>query len=141
MNKTRNLVLVEPPPGAIRAALAAGCPGLQPVEVPGASLADYLRRRGPFAFAGHPLPDLLFVDLGDPPGPMISVLEGIKADSAFRRIPVIAFVAPGTASDLPGWYGMGLNSVIEKPASAEAFAGFLRAACGYWFEHVELATS
>jgi CheY-like chemotaxis protein len=74
------------------------------------------------------LPDLILLDLKMPGRTGLEVLEVIKADDEFRRIPVAVLTSSDRDDDIAQSYGLGGNHFItnpENPAELERSLRFL----------------
>ena len=60
-------------------------------------------------------PDLILLDLKMPGRTGLEVLEAIKADDEFRRIPVAVLTSSDRDEDVAQSYGLGGNHFITKP--------------------------
>ena len=61
------------------------------------------------------LPDLILLDLKMPGRGGLEVLEAIKGDDEFRRIPVAVLTSSDRDKDVALSYGLGSNHFITKP--------------------------
>lgn len=61
------------------------------------------------------VPDLILLDLKMPGRNGLEVLEAIKGDDEFRRIPVAVLTSSDRDEDLAQSYGLGSNHFITKP--------------------------
>ena len=65
--------------------------------------------------AGEMVPDLILLDLKMPGRTGHEVLDAIKADDEFRRIPVAVLTSSDRDEDMAKAYGLGGNHFITKP--------------------------
>ena len=94
-------------------------------------LKTYLAREGS---TGAPRPSLVVVDLQrDDPEPF-AVIERLKQDPAYRRIPVVALAAAVDASLATGAYDAGANTVLPKPVTFLALVRLVKVLTSYWLE-------
>jgi CheY-like chemotaxis protein len=72
------------------------------------------------------LPDLILLDLKMPGRTGLEVLEVIKADDEFRRIPVAVLTSSDRDDDIAQSYGLGGNHFITKPENPAELERSLR---------------
>ena len=107
----------------------------------GDELFDYLRHDGEYVDGRNsPWPDLILLDLKMPRKDGRETIRDLKADSRFRRIPVIALTTSSAGDDVDFSYGAGANSYITKPTTYRDLVEILGVLGKYWFEVVELPT-
>jgi CheY-like chemotaxis protein len=105
----------------------------------GEELMDYLYRRGNFAtLESSPLPCLILLDLNMPRKDGREVLEEVKKDPEFRRIPIIVFTTSGEETDIASCYELGANSYITKPAKFDTLVEVMTSLVDYWLKVVRL---
>jgi CheY-like chemotaxis protein len=105
----------------------------------GQELMDYLRRQGEYArLSGEPLPGLILLDLNMPKKDGREALKEIKADSRFRRIPVVILTTSKAEEDIFRSYDIGASSFIVKPVTFDSLYEVVKTLNKYWFEIVEL---
>lgn len=71
-------------------------------------------------------PDLILLDLKMPGRTGHEVLEALKADDEFRRIPVAVLTSSDRDEDMAESYGLGGNHFITKPENPAELEGQLR---------------
>jgi CheY-like chemotaxis protein len=105
----------------------------------GEALMDYLGRRGKFQNPeDSPRPGIILLDLNMPKKDGREALKEIKADPAFRGIPVVVLTTSKAEEDIYRTYHLGVNSFITKPVTFESLVLITRDLGRYWFEIVEL---
>lgn len=105
----------------------------------GEELADYLHRRGEYSNGRDaPRPDLILLDLKMPKKDGREVLQELKSDPQFKRIPVVALTTSTAEDDVGFSYDVGANSYVTKPVSFRALVDVMNTLSKYWFELVEL---
>ena len=90
----------------------------------GAEALAYLRREGRYADAV--LPDLILLDLNLPRRDGREVLEEIKKDEQFRRIPVVVLTTSQADEDILRSYQLHANAYVTKPVDFERFISVVR---------------
>lgn len=124
----------------VREAVAeAGLPG-EFLSVPnGEHLLAYLYQRDQYADAVRaPRPGVILLDLNMPRMDGREALRLIRAEPAFRTIPVIVMTTSRAPADVARGYELGANTVIAKPVSFAGLVDVMRAVGRYWFEIAEL---
>jgi CheY-like chemotaxis protein len=72
------------------------------------------------------VPDLILLDLKMPGRNGLEVLEAIKGDDEFRRIPVAVLTSSDRDDDIAQSYGLGGNHFITKPENSADLEQSLR---------------
>lgn len=80
----------------------------------------------------HPLPQLVLLDLKMPRLNGFEVLQWMRKQERFRRIPVIVLTSSNHVDDVKRAYDLGANSYLVKPVNFEALIEMVRSACHYW---------
>ena len=125
MNSLRPILLAEDNPAdveltmeAFRAAHLAN----EIIHVPdGEAVLDWLHARGAFAARPPGLPALLVLDLKMPKVNGLEVLQQIKADPAFRALPVVILTSSREEQDVVQSYHLGVNAYVVKPVEYQSF--------------------
>lgn len=117
------------------AAVSAGFPDPGRTVESGEELHALLSRRDPH-WPDAPAPNLILVDLDLLPGP--EALGRIKEDELLCAVPIVVFVATGETRAVHRAYDLGVNSVIVKEGSGDAWPERMAVIFRYWFESVEL---
>ena len=105
----------------------------------GVELLDYLRHQGMYADQRKfPNPDLILLDLNMPRKDGREALKEIKADPAFRRIPVVVLTTSKAEEDIVRSYDIGASSYISKPVTFEALVNIIKGLGEYWVQIVKL---
>lgn len=97
---------------------------------------DWLHRRGEFSEA--PWPDLVLLDLNLPSTSGEKVLEAIKTDERWRRLPVIMLTGSPSEEDVIRMYDAGANAYLLKPPDPEEFGVLIERFVNFWVEAAEL---
>lgn len=101
----------------------------------GEELLQYLRREGPYSEEGAaPSPGLILLDLNMPKKDGRECLAEIKADPAFREIPVFVLTTSRSEEDVHQTYERGGSSFISKPVTFDAFMELVTTVTGYRVE-------
>lgn len=98
----------------------------------GAEALDYLHARGAYTGRRSGNPALLLLDLKMPKVDGLEVLRSIKADAAFKTIPVVMLTSSREEQDLIASYELGVNSYVVKPVDFEAFMKIMSQLGFYW---------
>ena len=105
----------------------------------GRDLLDYLRREGRWADAVAPRPALIVLDAelpGEPGG--LEAIKAVKADPAFKRIPIVALGADDDPATIDGAYEAGANTYFVKPVTFLALVKLVKVFAEYWLQTAEL---
>ena len=102
----------------------------------GQQALDYLNKRGEFESADRP--DLILLDLNLPKINGFDVLNEVKSNPEFQKIPVIIFSSSTSDSDVMRSYDLKANSYVSKPADLEEFLNVVRTIDEFWFQTVKL---
>lgn len=99
----------------------------------GAEALDFLYCKGIYA-ARNPegKPNLLLLDLKMPKVTGMQVLEKVKADPAFKSIPVVILTSSQEDPDIAQCYALGANSYIVKPVDSDNFFHAIKEMGMYW---------
>ena len=109
------------------------------VAMDGIEAMRFLRREGEHVAA--PRPDLILLDLNLPKKDGRQILIEIKADSQFRRIPVVILTSSDAERDVAQSYALGANCYVTKPVDLKAFQAIVQAVEDFWFTVVKLPSS
>lgn len=109
------------------------------VAMDGIEAMRFLRREG--EHVGAPRPDLILLDLNLPKKDGRQILIEIKADSQFRRIPVVILTSSDAERDVAQSYALGANCYVTKPVDLKAFQAIVQAVEDFWFTVVKLPSS
>ena len=111
-------------------ALVSAADGIQAVA--------YLKGEGEFKDrAGHPLPDVLLLDLNMPGMNGFEVLEWVRKDPRCCRLVVHVMSASSRESDTQKAYELRANSYVIKPSRIEELVRFV-SALDQWHQFVAL---
>ena len=98
----------------------------------GAEALDYLHARGAYTGRRSGNPALLLLDLKMPRVDGLQVLRHIKADAAFKTIPVVMLTSSREEQDLIASYDLGVNSYVVKPVDFGEFVEAVRHIGVFW---------
>ena len=105
----------------------------------GAALFDYLENKGEFGDeAANPRPHIILLDINMPAMNGFEVLEKLRADDRYRKIPVVMLTTSSEDDDVVASYDKGVNSYISKPVDVDGMMNIARKFEDYWFELVRL---
>jgi two-component system, response regulator len=107
----------------------------------GEEMMGYLRQEGKFETPeSSPLPCLILLDINMPRMNGMMALGEIKADPAFKHIPVVMFTTSNDTDDITACYRLGANAFMVKPASYEQLVTAVSGLMDYWGGTVQLPT-
>jgi len=105
----------------------------------GEELMTYLE---PFRVArkssGAVFPSLILLDLNMPRKDGREVLDELKRNTIFRKIPVVVLTTSKAETDINHAYDLGVNSYIQKPVRFNDFVEAIKVLSHYWFHIVKL---
>ncbi len=139
MKPRHAILLVEDNPADIEITRRALCASAAPVELivlrDGQEAIDYLRREGPHAERPNwRRPDLILLDLNLPGLSGRDVLERLRAEEAYRFVPVVVLTTSRRPEEVRALYAAGATTYIEKPRDFQQFVNVLRTVRQYWLE-------
>lgn len=96
----------------------------------GEEAIQFLRKQG--EYKDVPTTGLVLLDLNMPKVNGFEVLETIKSDKDFKKIPIIVLTSSSRPEDIDRAYKLGANSFIVKPAAFEDFVEAVMEIKRYW---------
>lgn len=90
---------------------------------------------------GHPVPDLVLLDLNLPGISGHEVLEFIKEDDRLRSIPVVVLTSSQAEADVQNSYRLHANAFVTKPVTLEGLGALVKSLEDFWFTMVRLPSS
>jgi len=102
----------------------------------GVEAIDFLKKRS--EAEGQTLPDLILLDINMPKLNGIEVLEFIKKDEKFRKIPVVMLTTSSSQADISACYDKFANCYITKPLDFGKFMDVVEAIESFWFSTAQL---
>jgi CheY-like chemotaxis protein len=97
---------------------------------------EFLRKQGRFKDA--PRPDIILLDLNLPRKDGREVLEEIKSDEKFKRIPVVVLTTSKAEEDVLRTYNLHANCYVTKPVDLEKFMVVVKSIDVFWLTVVTL---
>jgi len=139
--KTAHILLVEDNEGDILLTLDAFEESKFKTRVSvarnGQEALDFLKKKGEFSDAQKP--DLILLDINIPIFSGHEVLEKIKKDEIFKKIPVIMLTTSSNQKDIEKAYNNYCNSYIQKPLEMEEFIQAVLKIEEFWLQLTTLA--
>ena len=83
-------------------------------------------------------PKFILLDLNMPKMDGREVLKMMKANEAYRKIPVIVFSTTKNQLEVKRCYDLGANTYVVKPVSYDTLVETIREICAYWFNTATL---
>lgn len=134
------ILLVEDSPADVRLTQEALTDGriLNHLSVvsDGIEALAYLRQEG--AYLSAPRPDLILLDLNLPRMDGRELLEEIKQDPGFKRIPVVILTTSQAEEDIIKSYNLHANCYISKPVDLDEFISVVKSIEDFWLTIVQL---
>jgi CheY-like chemotaxis protein len=101
----------------------------------GEAAIRWLGAKSDTSSAGEPgWPRIIVLDLKMPRRSGLEVLEWLRTQPAWRRMPVIVFTSSRESSDIAKAYALGVNSYLVKPVSFDAWKEMIRTMHHYWMD-------
>ncbi|MGH8726167.1 MAG: response regulator [Burkholderiales bacterium] len=134
------ILLVEDNPGDVRLTREALKEGkvysnLHTVK-DGVEAMDFLHHRG--KYQDVPRPDIILLDLNLPKKDGREVLQEIKTDDRFKRIPVVVLTTSKAEEDVLRTYNLHANCYVTKPVDLEKFMVVVKTIDVFWLTVVTL---
>jgi two-component system response regulator len=103
------------------------------VATDGEDVLAYLERTGRWAEAVAPRPAVIVLDASE-----LHAVKQIKANPAFKRIPVVALGADDDPATVDTAYEAGVNTYFVKPVTFLALVKLVKVFTEYWLQTAEL---
>ena len=134
------ILLVEDNEGDARLALEAFNDGEIQSRVyhvtDGVRAMDFLGKKGEYENA--PTPDLIILDLNMPRKDGREVLQEIRKNPDFPKIPIIVLTTSNSYTDIANSYCLNANCYIPKPVDFDQFLSVVQSIKRFWFNIVTL---
>lgn len=95
--------------------------------------------RGEGKYSGHPLPDLIFLDLSLPKRSGLEVLKAIKSTPSLMHIPIVVASGSEDPEQIRAVYELNGNCFMRKPADLTQFLRFIEMCYEFWGTVVTLS--
>lgn len=102
----------------------------------GVEAIEFLKNRG--EANSLTMPDLILLDINMPKLNGIEVLEFIKKDEKFRKIPVVMLTTSSSQEDISACYDKFANCFITKPMDFGRFMDVVEQIETFWFTTAQL---
>jgi chemotaxis family two-component system response regulator Rcp1 len=139
-SKMIEILLVEDNPGDVRLTREALKEGkvLNNLSIArdGVEALAFLRQEG--EYAQSPRPDIILLDLNLPRMDGRELLEIIKNEPHFKRIPVVILTTSKSEEYIIRTYDLHANCYITKPVGLEQFIDVVKSVEDFWFTIVKL---
>jgi CheY-like chemotaxis protein len=101
----------------------------------GDDVLDFLYREGDYDNPDlAPRPSAILLDLNLPGMDGRDILERIKQDGAFKKIPIVVFTTSSNPQDIDECYQKGANGYLIKPMDAQELQKTVQSFIDYWLE-------
>lgn len=135
-NQLKPIVLVEDNPQDLELTLVALERARLANEViilrDGAEAIEYLCCKGRWELREKGNPAVIMLDIKLPKRSGLEVLEFIKSDADFKKIPVVMLTSSREEPDLQRSYELGVNAYVVKPVSFTEFVKAVQELGGFW---------
>ena len=98
----------------------------------GVEVLDYLYAKGSHAARTDGLPAVLLLDIKMPRMDGLEVLQTIRADPQFNRLPVVVLSSSREESDLARSWDLGVNAYVVKPVDVDQFFNAITTLGTFW---------
>lgn len=98
----------------------------------GVETLDYLLYRGRFADREKADPAVLLLDIKMPRMDGLEVLQQLRENPRFQRLPVVILSSSREESDLAQSWDLGVNAYVVKPVDAEQFFEAVKSLGRFW---------
>lgn len=96
---------------------------------------DFLYREGIYKNIDTvPTPSAILLDLNLPGMDGRDILERLKQDGSFKKIPIVIFTTSSNPKDIDLCYQKGANGYLIKPMDAQELQKTIQAFVDYWLE-------
>src|SRR3954471_15174613 len=102
----------------------------------GVEALEYLHRKGKYANARRP--DLILLDLNLPRKDGRELLNELKTDQQFKRIPVVVLTTSQAQEDILRAYSLYANCYVCKPMELDDFTRIIKSIEDFWLATVKL---
>lgn len=102
----------------------------------GAEAIEFLKKQG--ESADKTMPHLILLDINMPKLNGIEVLDFIKKNEKFRKIPVVMLTTSSSEADISECYDKSANCFITKPLDFEKFIDVIESIESFWFTTAQL---
>jgi len=98
----------------------------------------YLRREGVYTeLRQSPYPDVIVLDLPPPWLRGLELVQCLKQDPQFKRLPIIVLAPSRCPNDVRQVYAAGANAYLRKPVEYSQFTEVMGHLWRFWLETVE----
>lgn len=136
MNNLKSILLAEDNPNDVELTLEALLENkiANPIVVvkDGVEVMEYLRRQGSDQQLNNSNPCLILLDIKMPRMDGIETLQAIRADQAFRAIPVVVLTSSKEEKDIVNAYNLGVNAYVLKPVVFQKFVEAVKQIGSFW---------
>ncbi|MFZ2234984.1 MAG: response regulator [Dokdonella sp.] len=98
----------------------------------GVEALDFLYCRGAYSNSTELMPAVVLLDIKMPRLDGLEVLKQMRADDAFKRVPVVILSSSREESDLVRSWDLGVNAYVVKPVDVNQFFIAIRTLGQFW---------
>ncbi len=98
----------------------------------GIEVLDFLRYEGNYKNREKIMPSLLLLDIKMPKMDGIQVLEILRKDKAFNKLPIVMLTSSREEKDLNKIYEIGINAYVVKPLNFIEFKEAVKNIRNFW---------
>jgi len=100
----------------------------------GQEVLDFLERKGRFNARENEEPNTLVLDIKMPRLTGLQVLQWVKTQEQFRRLPVVMFSSSEQARDVNLAYDLGASAYLVKPVETNQYQQTINGFVKFWLE-------
>lgn len=86
------------------------------------------------AYSNTNIPNCVLLDIKLPGKSGLEVLECIRKQPRFRRLPVVMLTSSVLTEDINAAYDLGANSYLTKPPDLDSLTDLMKTVHQYWFQ-------
>jgi two-component system response regulator len=98
----------------------------------GVDCLDWLHRRGQYAARPEGDPSVILLDIKMPRMDGLEVLNQLRAEEKWKRLPVVILSSSREESDLARSWDLGVNAYVLKPVDAQQFFTAVQTLGHFW---------
>lgn len=102
----------------------------------GEEALSFIRKEG--KYSSKPSPNLILLDLNLPKKDGREVLQELKTNEEYKKIPIIVLTTSKSEDDINKTYNLHVNSYLTKPVDLDDFNNLVKSIEDFWMVHAQL---